>query len=334
VKFKIGDKSDLIEEATGTATLYHENQVKLDDITKDGKPVVILVDADIVAYRCSATADGRKYKVSVGGTTEEFSYKKNALEYCEKYDIDKEHIKIEYVPEPVNNARSNVDQLMKKMSKELRASKVECYLTPDVIFRADYMSDYKANRIGVRKPTHLKACKKHLTEKYGAEQVDGYEADDLLAIRARQILEEGESIPIICSTDKDLDMISCYHYNWTKKSLYFVTPEEGTINFYTQLLVGDATDNIPGIYGVGPKTAKKILEECDGSSSFECYIRVLNAYIEADQKKDDSETKEVALARIVAEVTRNARLLHILHHMGEVWYPPVAKREEEEINGS
>jgi 5'-3' exonuclease len=43
----------------------------------------------------------------------------------------------------------------------------------------------------------------------------------------------------------------------------FVTPEEGLLHFYTQLLTGDSSDNIKGVWKCGPVKAAKILDGVD-----------------------------------------------------------------------
>lgn len=333
MQVKVGDTGDWVKEILGTPVVHHLNQITLGDLQELKKPIVAVVDGDIIAYRCSATADGRVYKVvrnDNGEVVTQFSYKKDADDYIRENSTDMKRYsaKLEYIPEPVENALSNVKKLMDSMKKDLGAASMETYLTPEILFRSEYMSDYKANRIGMRKPTHLKACKEFLEKNYGAELVNGYEADDLIAIRSVAMMDSGEYTPVICSLDKDLDMIAGYHYNWTKKFIYFVTPEEGTLNFYKQILIGDKTDNIPGLYGVGPKTAEKILEECDGSSSYQCYIKVLDAFLEKTPKLYGESDVDFHV-RVVTTITRNARLLYILHNLGEVWVPPVAITEEK-----
>jgi 5'-3' exonuclease len=323
MEFKVGSSTEFIKKAVGTPVLHHKNQVSLEDLQSQGKPVILLIDADIVAYRCSAVTDGRMYTVA---KSQMFSYKKDAEAYCATQGVDPKEIELIFNPEPESNATANVDKLLNTLKRELQGRKMENYLTPDTLFRHDFMGDYKKNRDGLRKPHHLKACKKHLETMYFAEKVDGYEADDLLAIRAKQLIAEGKYTPVIVSLDKDLDMVSCFHYQWTKKCIYFITPEEGTLNFYKQLLTGDKTDNIPGLFRVGPKTAETILKDCDGSSSYECYIKVLEAYLSRTPREDGEDEEDFTL-RVVQMVTRNARLLYILNNLGEVWYPPVKVEE-------
>ena len=86
------------------------------------------------------------------------------------------------------------------------------------------------------------------------------------------------------------------------------------LNFYMQLLTGDSTDNIPGLKGVGPKTAEKVLANC--TTEEELYAAVLICYINhkpfMDYPREDIEDM----------IVRNARLLWIRKEEGELWQPP------------
>jgi 5'-3' exonuclease len=120
-----------------------------------------------------------------------------------------------------------------------------------------------------------------------------------------------------------MDQCSCFHYNWVKKTIYFTTEAEGLKNLYGQLLTGDKVDNIPGIKGVGPKTAEKILIDCDGSSELELYLTCLKAYI-SKMPQDDEENDEDFFTRIIAMITQNMRLLYLCRSYGDLWNPPIA----------
>lgn len=321
--------------------VIHPHQVDLSELIKREGDVVLLNDGDIIAYRSSAAADGREYGVTDSGVTQTFKYKKDAVEYCEKNKFDtEERISLVFKPEPVENAQSNCAKVIAKFDrvfkKELKphGKKVtmETYLTPPVTFRDDVKSDYKANRKDLRRPANLQGCKDWLTDLHGAQTVDGYEADDLLSIRALQLWKEGK-IPVIVTLDKDLDQVEGFHYNWVKNLLYFTKREESLRNLYVQLLMGDKTDNIPGIPRVGLITAKKILDECEDNSEIALYRTVLNAYIEKmpilqviDQETDEErdETDEERFTRIIQMVTQNMRLLYLCRGFGDLWEPPVA----------
>ena len=56
-------------------------------------------------------------------------------------------------------------------------------------------------------------------------------------------------------------MIPGWHYNFRKKEFYEIDESTGYYNLMKQILTGDATDNIQGIKGMGPKTAEKVLKD-------------------------------------------------------------------------
>lgn len=112
---------------------------------------------------------------------------------------------------------------------------------------------YKGNRVQ-EKPVYYNEVRQYMIEKYGAIVCDGMEADDAVA------MEQTENTCII-ATDKDLLQVPGNHYNPSPKYLEYkyIDEKTGNRNFYLQVLTGDTVDNIPGIFGVGPVTAKKLL---------------------------------------------------------------------------
>ncbi|MCC7305211.1 MAG: DNA polymerase I [Alphaproteobacteria bacterium] len=137
-------------------------------------------------------------------------------------------------------------------------------------FRYDLYSEYKANRAETPEdlipqfPYFRKA-----TEAFGipALEVEGYEADDLIAAYARLAKEQGKKI-VIVGSDKDLfqllnDHVSMYDPLKQKyigeaevREKFGVGPEKV---IEVQALIGDSTDNIPGVPGIGPKTAAELI---------------------------------------------------------------------------
>jgi DNA polymerase-1 len=98
---------------------------------------------------------------------------------------------------------------------------------------------------------------------------EGFEADDIIATLVRR-LAGAELETFVVSRDKDLDQLLCDHvalYDPMKNEV--VTAErllalkgwrpEQAID--AQILTGDDTDNVPGVPGIGPKTAAKLLQE-------------------------------------------------------------------------
>lgn len=113
---------------------------------------------------------------------------------------------------------------------------------------------YKGNRAGVVKPDNYYFVRSWLLRSPHVREVFGYEADDAMSMEQCGY-PEGHTI--ICSRDKDLNMVPGWHYSWSsggqkEKPVYFISEEDGLRNFYCQLMTGDNTDNILGLYGVGP----------------------------------------------------------------------------------
>jgi DNA polymerase-1 len=91
---------------------------------------------------------------------------------------------------------------------------------------------------------------------------EGYEADDTVASWARAC-RESKVDHIVCGVDKDLLQIEGRHYNYDKRKQTLLTVSEATAayNLLKQTLTGDSTDNIPGLPGIGPAKADKILAD-------------------------------------------------------------------------
>ena len=100
-------------------------------------------------------------------------------------------------------------------------------------------------------------------------EMEGFEADDLIATYARLALDKGYEV-VIVSADKDLMQLirpGIDFYDPMKDK--FFTPEDVKEKFGVypdkvtdvQALAGDTTDNIPGVPGIGLKTAAALIEE-------------------------------------------------------------------------
>jgi len=185
---------------------------------------VILIDGDIVAYRCAykSQEDRAEYAAYSAG-----SYLSDLIS-----DL---YILIEEEPE------------------------YRVFLTGKGNFRNEYAvtAGYKANRKDKEKPEHLAAIRQYLIDEWEAVVSEGEEADDLIAIAATK-----DPRSIIVSIDKDFDQVPGLHFNPNTGRLYDVSEEDAQRFLYEQILTGDRADNIIGIKGIGPVKAKKALAEC------------------------------------------------------------------------
>jgi len=194
--------------------------------------------------------------------------------------------------EDVEVAFYRVDVLMQQILDASESTSFFAYLTGRNNFRKKINPEYKANRKDKEPPVYLQDCRKWLCDKWQAEISEGCEADDLLAIN------QGRDT-ILCSLDKDLDMIPGMHYNWTKNIIYEINKQDGVRHFWKQMLIGDVSDNIQGIHGIGPKKADKLIEHLDEEQ--EMFETVYNMY---------NDPKRFVM---------NANCLWIQRNPGELW---------------
>jgi DNA polymerase-1 len=104
----------------------------------------------------------------------------------------------------------------------------------------------------------------------------GYEADDIIATLAYSLHRDNEVV--IVSSDKDMNQLLVYDnvkiFNPAKKQFFdsddcFEKFQVHPHNFtFYQAFVGDASDNIQGIKGVGPKTAVKLINKYETIGKF------------------------------------------------------------------
>ncbi|MDB2414919.1 DNA polymerase I [Rickettsiales bacterium] len=177
-------------------------------------------------------------------------------------------------------------------------------------FRNEIYSDYKANR---------PPCPEDLSPQFpiirqaaqalnlSVVEQKGYEADDLIATYARIAKEAGDKV-VIASSDKDLmqlvgDGIEMFDPMKSKpigveqvKEKFGVLPDK-VLDVLS--LMGDSSDNVPGVPGIGPKTAALLIEQ------FGSLDGVLDRAEEIKQNKRRQSLQENAdMARISRDLIR------------------------------
>ncbi len=139
-------------------------------------------------------------------------------------------------------------------------------------FRHQLYADYKANRASM--PEDLAAqipLIKQVVDGFNIArlEVDGFEADDIIATLARRKAAQGYDVTIV-SGDKDLMQVIGERVRMldTMKDKIFTAAEVkerfgGTPAqvIEVQALAGDSSDNVPGVPGIGEKTAKALIEQ-------------------------------------------------------------------------
>jgi len=107
-----------------------------------------------------------------------------------------------------------------------------------------------------------------------------WEADDIVVALKR----DNPNKYVLCAVDKDvLYSLPGKHFNYYVSRKYSidmkwieVTKETAMKHHYIQTLTGDPSDNVPGLRGIGPKKAEKILEGCEDVNCL--WERVVKAY--------------------------------------------------------
>jgi 5'-3' exonuclease len=164
-----------------------------------------------------------------------------------------------------NHAVRSMFQTVAGAIRELNPAAVVFALDGGHDHRTALLPEYKAHR---PEPEPLLQKQKALAEQaiaaagFQAIRVQGFEADDVLASIARQ-----RPGVVICSSDKDLlalGGVARVYHPWGGGS--FVTSEErlllppGQVTDFLALC-GDTSDGIPGVKGIGPKTAAELLKQ-------------------------------------------------------------------------
>lgn len=221
------------------------------------KGLYALIDADIIKYRCAFAAEKTHYLVSFlneNGFHEMYGTcdtHKEAKEMAQENGVIWSRKEVQPVEFALQAAKTTIEAIL----VALEPSGWSLILSGETNFRDTIATTrkYKGNRD--RRPAHYEAVEEYLKNVWKATVTDGIEADDAIGIGMSEHPDDG----LIVSTDKDLDQIAGWHYNWVDGRAYFVTPKDADFNLFTQVIAGDPTDNVPGVEGVGVVGAKDAL---------------------------------------------------------------------------
>lgn len=275
------------------------------------------VDGDVLVYRAGFACEHTRWTASDAGTVKVFDSKAEMLAWAdtEQRAAGSYVVGLERDVEPVTNAYYNVRSMIDAMSARLATTDVLVYLSGPTNFRTGLatLKPYKGNRDPAHKPVHAADIKAMMRREYDVITSQDEEADDAIAQDHYAAWRQDPYSSVIATIDKDLDMIPGLHYNFAKDLNYYVTPEEGLWKFYLQCLTGDTTDNIPGIDGVGPVKAARLLPEPLDEALM--YDVVAGAY-----ERQYGDKWEAALLEV-------GRLLWIRREPSQMWAPPTKESE-------
>lgn len=247
--------------------------------------------------------------------------------------IDADGLLYQSSKETLEESINILDKKIQNIFFQTKATHYVMFISKGKYFRHNIDPLYKSNR--KKYPTQLKwikSLKAYLEENWNAQWMEGVEADDLATYWNNKkewdvsscISLWGVFDKILCSPDKDLlQSIPGKHFNYTykltdeaKQAQYhdenYVIKDEDVIkgwwvetslkesdNFKKmQLIVGDSSDGISGVEGLGIKAWEKM-----GEDGIDSYIGILSKYL---NKYGDSMG--------IYNFQKNYRLLHLLEN--------------------
>lgn len=246
-----------------------------------------LIDFDSILYKAV-------YKIV------SFSQMREAIEL-----YGKEEAKNWLLQEVYNEGINRTENMLLKMQTDLQSifhlevTSWELYITTcSKSFRKKISTDYKKKR---KRNSYVWMLREHYRMN-GAFHSETLEADDLMADRS---VELGNGNSIILSIDKDMKTVSGYYWSYHKirsrdidnnyiinefghyeteykqKEVMYIDESDAELNLYSQMLIGDTSDNITGIKGLGAVRTKKILLTAKNR-----FIAVAREYIKKDLKDE------------------------------------------------
>lgn len=291
-----------------------------------------IVPADIYSKNISLFQDDYEdYKQYVVETFKYVKDYKKWLKDSNRTEVD--FVRIDRpVIEPLSHALHIISSMMKEIIKTFKPEQCYIFLSGDNNFREEVaeIRPYKESRKDKPKPIYYADARKYLIDYWNAIVVDGWEADDACAT-LHMACQRDDDISILASIDKDLKMVPGWNYDYDKKILRNISWLEGQRWFYTQLLSGDDGDSIPGIPGMGERTAPKKMK--DAKTVWEMYqiaVEEYNKFYGTDKKKTvkgkkvvDPTRERISYAVSNKILNEMAQLLWMRLNVGEKWVPPV-----------
>lgn len=214
---------------------------------------IALIDADFIIYY---TASGKK----VLGENGEYKREEGRLVYEDK---------------TWEEVRSDIDNLITVILRRLKVKWYIGALTEGKCFRYDIYPEYKGNRKKLVKPKWFSEAKQYLFEKWKFMAEPYLEADDIVNIYKKRLSDKYRCI--IVSPDKDILSLEGTHFDPKHMKFVDTTKEEAIYKFWTDMIVGQPSDFVKGVEGLGEVYTKKLFG--DSTATLTYPQLVLDTYI-------------------------------------------------------
>jgi len=272
---------------------------------------IALIDADTLIY---AVMSSNEQEVEL--LPREYYTDDEWDDLQSSYEISEDGI---YYTNNIDKCYSDIKERIAQLIDKMGCSDYELHLTggKKSSFRYDLYDMYKATRTG-RSPARLYEIKLLIAANDPKAFIwDKWEADDIVVAKKRIYPDKY----ILASVDKDvLYALPGKHYNYYQSQKYNIGMKwvkvdrlDAMKHHYLQTLIGDSSDNIPGIKGIGKKRAATILN--GATTHKEMWDRVVEAYEKAGLTVIDA----ILTMRLV-----NMHQLQLVNNKWEIvlWQPP------------
>lgn len=181
--------------------------------------------------------------------------------------------------------------------------RVQMFIGGENNFRKFISPSYKSSRKLKQRPPLLSDIMTYSEEQHAAIVCHGVEADDALATAVFN-LRGSEYNVVFASLDKDTTQIEGvrFDYYFQRMELTVISKEDAERNLWRQVLIGDKTDDIRGVDGVGDKRAFTIIS---GKSGWALRRAVAQAYV---KKYHDKGFDRLRLAYSLIKLRTNVSL--------------------------
>lgn len=223
---------------------------------------------------------------------------------------------------------------------------VVCFDRGKPTFRMNMYAGYHAHRPKMADDFHPQVAIVHeILEKMRVQvfELDGYEADDLIGTIATEAVTKFKEEVVIVTGDRDLLQLVNGHVKvlmpllgFTKTKLF---DEAAVVEKYGvhpkqfvdyKALIGDASDGYPGVTGIGPKTAAKLLQE---HGTFEKLYSDVGSLPEKIGVKLATDAEQAALAKKLATIVIDSPIQFDLTKCASTDFDIKALREEFKKQG-
>ena len=213
-------------------------------------PIYLLIDADSIVYNATMCSK---------------------LESEDGWVHDIEHAKWKF-DETYHNI---VNTLAEKYQMDV--VRVQMFIGGENNFRKFISPIYKSSRKLKQRPPLLSDIMRYAQEQHSAIVCHGVEADDALATAVFNLRGSDYNV-VFASLDKDTTQIEGlrFDYYFQRMELSVISKDDAERNLWRQVLIGDKTDDIRGVDGIGDKKAFTII---NGKSGFGLRRAVARAYV-------------------------------------------------------